>query len=213
MSTLPIFDEWMESGAVFTTSVGIAERLGRADQLGLQLNVPVGSTAPSQVAVVVYLSQDGHDFVPRKVTIGGLGVVTVVPQILATAFTMNKLNVFTWGEPWPAPPVMKYVQVQVSYTGPAMRITLYTTTRERRIRARSYDPPCDGCAEAAEHPGYMRALHALAPNELAALRGVAKSAQNPGAARRALAKMGPRIHKKFDAAVNAAVLQILAGSE
>jgi hypothetical protein len=122
---IPIYDEWMDGqGTTLTTSVETSSRLAAADQLGLQVNVAIGGRAPTSFTLTLYHSQDGFRWFPkyRNQTTGA-----AIPQLSVTTFTVNTLNVLSWTEAWPAPPSMRFVQVQLVLNAPVgCRVTILT---------------------------------------------------------------------------------------
>jgi hypothetical protein len=209
-----IFDEWNEGqggDSLITTSVGLTRALAAADQLGVQVNLTVGAVSPTSFTLTVYHSQDGFRWFPkyRDPSTGA-----AISQLNIVSFTMNQLNVFNWGEAWPAPTSMRFVQIQVSYLGPAAHIMIYNTSRKRTTRPRSAKDECAACLAAGDFPAHVRVLHALGPAELAALRRVIKSPTATARARqRGLLGLGASTLDKLNRSLSAAALQVLAGKE
>jgi hypothetical protein len=206
----PIFDEWLSGNGgdlVVYTSTSLCEPLSTADQLGLHVNVMALGTATGFTLTLIH-SQDGFRWFPkyRDQTAGA-----AIPQISIAGIAAGNNN-FYWNEAWPAPPTMRFVQLELQYQGPsACHLKIFNTSRKRTSRQRSPKDECGKCRASGGFSPHMRVLHTLSPAEIATLRSA--GARDGRSLRARLNELGPDTTARLDRALHMTALQVLAGKD
>jgi hypothetical protein len=208
----PIFDEWMGGSGTDTlinTSTSLCAPLSTADQLGLHAMLRAQGAMTSFV-LTMYHSQDGYRWFPkyRDPTTGA-----AISQISGSwsPLTPTLGADLYWSEPWPAPPTMRFVRLQLQFTGAGCRISIFNTSRKRSSRRRSPEEECGRCEAAGQFPAHMRVIKTLSPAEVDTVRRL--GARRGAPVREKLAELGADTTLRLDRALHMAALQVLAGKD
>jgi hypothetical protein len=207
-----IFDEWLGgtgTDILILTSTSLCAPLSTADQLGLHVELR-SSGALSSFVLTLNHSQDGFRWFPKyRNTSTGAAIPQITMTWSGTPGT-SAADLF-WSEAWPAPPTMRFVQLQLQYTGAGARIKVFNTSRKRTTRRRNAEEKCGPCRAAGEFPAHLRVLKSLSPAEIATLRRVGSSGGATTLQR--LRELGGDTVSRLDRALHMAAMQVLAGKD